>query len=67
MKQEIIYGDTDSVFVHLNTDSDPLNIAKELSEEGLEMECEKILKTFFTRMQMVAQVGTQDVVVQVTV
>ena len=44
----VIYGDTDSVFVHLNTDSDPLNIAKELSEEGLEMECEKILKTFFT-------------------
>ena len=44
----VIYGDTDSVFVHLNTKENPLNIATELSAEGMEMECEKILKTFFT-------------------
>ena len=44
---EVIYGDTDSVFVDLNGD-DPFEVAKELSKEGLEMEVEKILTTFFT-------------------
>ena len=44
---EVIYGDTDSVFVDLNGD-DPFEVAKELSKEGLEMEVEKILRTFFT-------------------
>ena len=44
----VIYGDTDSVFVQLNTKDEPLNIAKELSKGGLEMEVEKILRSFFT-------------------
>jgi|TARA_Y100000310_G_scaffold69994_1_gene65521 DNA polymerase I len=43
----VIYGDTDSVFVQLK-DEDPHELAKVLSEEGMEMEVEKILKTFFT-------------------
>ena len=35
------------MFVDLNGD-DPFEVAKELSKEGLEMEVEKILRTFFT-------------------
>ena len=46
-KYTVIYGDTDSVFVQLK-DEDPHVLAKELSARGLEMELEKILKTFFT-------------------
>lgn len=47
MNYTVIYGDTDSVFVQLR-DEDPHKLASVLSAEGLELELEKILKTFFT-------------------
>ena len=45
--QQVIYGDTDSVFVKTDG-TNPFSLAKKLSEDGLEMEVEKILETFFT-------------------
>ena len=47
MSYTVIYGDTDSVFVQLR-DDDPHELARILSQDGLEMELEKILSTFFT-------------------
>ena len=45
--QQVIYGDTDSVFVQVHG-TNPFDLAKILSKDGMEMEVEKILATFFT-------------------
>ena len=45
--QQVIYGDTDSVFVDV-AGTNAFSLAKELSKDGMEMEVEKILETFFT-------------------
>ena len=45
--QQVIYGDTDSVFVQVHG-TNPFDLAKELSKDVMEMEVEKILSTFFT-------------------